>query len=100
MVTGVQTCALPISPDGDIEDLAQEFVAERTKTVEMFKDLSPDQWARTAIWPDGREVDLAWLAEKILWHALDHFQQLLDLHSEFEPLLARRWLGQSSETAS
>lgn len=86
--------------EGDVEDLAETFMAERAKTVEMFKDLEPLQWARTAVWPDGREVDLAWVAEKVLWHALDHFQQLLDLHQEFEPLPGRRWLAQSSETAS
>ena len=80
-------------PDGDIDDLAERFMAERTKTVEMFKSLSPDQWLRTGIWPDSQEVDLAWLAEKVLWHALDHFAVLLDLHGEFEKRQARRWMA-------
>jgi hypothetical protein len=38
-------------------------------------------------------VDLAWLAEKVLWHALDHFALLLDLHGEFEKRQAPRWHG-------
>ena len=79
------------SPEGDIEELAETFMAERAKTVEYFKALAPQQWRRTGIWPDGQEVDLAWLAEKVLWHALDHFALLLDLHGEFERKQAPRW---------
>ena len=74
----------------DIKALAAQFTAEREKTVAMFEALSADQWARTAIWPDGAEVDLAWLAEKVLWHALDHLALLLDCHQSFELLQARR----------
>lgn len=79
--------------EGDIEDLAQAFMAERAATVELFKALSPEQWQRRGIWPDGHEIDLAWLAEKALWHALDHFVSLLDLHGEFEKLQAPRWMA-------
>lgn len=78
------------SPEGDIEHLALRFMSERTATVGLFKDLAAAQWERTGLWPDGNEVDLAWVAEKVLWHALDHFAQLLDLHGEFEKLQARR----------
>ena len=74
------------SRDPDIEALAAEFVAARAKTYETFKSLDPAQWARCGEWPDGRKVDLAWLAEKVLWHALDHFASLLDLHGDFAPL--------------
>lgn len=80
-------------PDGDVNDLAERFMTERAKTVEMFKALTPEQWLRTGTWPDGQEVDLAWLAEKVLWHALDHFAQLLDLHGEFEKRQAPRWMN-------
>ncbi|MBI2766356.1 MAG: DinB family protein [Chloroflexi bacterium] len=73
------------TPDADITVLAEEFVAERATTYELFKALTPEQWRRTGTWPDGREVDLAWIAEKALWHALDHFAFLLALHGEFEP---------------
>jgi hypothetical protein len=79
------------TPDGDIEQLAERFMAERAITVELFKALTDDQWSRTGIWPDGNEVDLAWLAEKVLWHALDHFALLLDMHGEFEKRQATRW---------
>lgn len=79
------------APDGDIEDLAERFMAERAATVELFKALTPEQWLRTGTWPDGHEIDLAWLAEKVLWHALDHFALLLDLHGEFEKRQATRW---------
>ena len=78
-------------PKADIDDLAERFMSERSTTVELFKLLSPDQWLRTGFWPDGEEVDLAWLAEKVLWHALDHFALLLDLHGEFEKRQAPRW---------
>lgn len=76
---------------GDIDDLAATFMAERATTVELFKALSPEHWKRTGVWPDGQEIDLAWLAEKALWHSLDHFAQLLDLHGEFERMQAPRW---------
>ncbi len=66
-------------------------MSERAKTVDYFKALAPEQWQRTGTWPDGHEVDLAWLAEKVLWHALDHFAVLLDLHGEFEQKQAPRW---------
>ncbi|MGE3075727.1 MAG: DinB family protein [Dehalococcoidia bacterium] len=79
------------TPEGDIEELAETFMAERAKTVEYFKALAPEQWRRTGTWPDGFEVDLAWLAEKVLWHALDHFALLLDMHGEFERRQAPRW---------
>lgn len=65
-------------------------MTERAKTVELFHGLTPEQWQRTGTWPDGTVVDLAWLAEKALWHSLDHFAQLLDLRGEFEKLQARR----------
>ena len=63
-------------------------MAARTETYELFKAMDPAHWARQATWPDGRVIDLAWLAEKVLWHALDHFAFLLDLHGEFAPLQA------------
>ncbi|MFN0093989.1 MAG: DinB family protein [Dehalococcoidia bacterium] len=70
----------------DIETLAERFMAARSETYEFCKGLSAEQWARTFVWPDGRTHDLAWLAEKVLWHALDHFATLLDYHGDFEPL--------------
>ena len=75
----------------DIEVLAERFMAERGATVDLFKGLAPEQWKRQGSWPDGRVVDLAWVAEKVLWHALDHFACLLDMHGEFEALQAPRW---------
>jgi len=75
----------------DIGVLAERFMAERAATVELLKALTEDQWFRTATWPDGRKVDLAWIAEKVLWHALDHFAFLLDLHGDLEPLQAPGW---------
>lgn len=71
------------SEDGELATLIAEFAQERGKTVQMFDRLAPEQWARSAIWPDGTRINLAWLAEKALWHALDHMQQTLDLHQEF-----------------
>jgi hypothetical protein len=77
-------------PVGDITALAEQFVTERMNTVALFATLSPEQRQRTGTWPDGVVVDLAWLAEKALWHSLDHYAQLLDLHGEFETLQAER----------
>lgn len=74
----------------DIEALAAKFMTARNETYELFKGLTPEQWARTFTWPDGRICDLAWLGEKVLWHALDHFATLLDLHGDFAPLQAIR----------
>lgn len=73
----------------DILDYAAQFAAERSRTAALFADLTPEQWRRTGTWPDGNDIDLAWLAEKALWHALDHTALLLDLHQEFAHLHAR-----------
>jgi len=72
--------------EGDIDSLVSAFSAARTTTVALFEGLSSEQWARRAVWPDGTTIDLAWLAEKALWHTLDHTQQMVDLHQEFAPL--------------
>ena len=69
-------------PTVDILDYAAQFVAARSETAALFTNLTPEQWRRTGIWPDGNEIDLVWLAEKALWHSLDHTALLLDLHQE------------------
>ena len=69
--------------EGELTDLIAEFKRERATTVAFFEPLSVEQWARKAVWPDGTVIDLAWLAEKALWHTLDHMQQMVDLHQEF-----------------
>ncbi len=81
--------------DEDIVDLADAFMAERGKTVEILKELGEDDWFRTGTWPDGRDVDVAWIAERALWHALDHFAALLKLHNDMEALQAPAWRGDS-----
>ena len=82
------------SQDRDIVELADEFMAERANTVEVLKALSEEQWFRQATWTDGREVDVAWVAERALWHALDHFAALLKFHNDTEPLQAPSWKAQ------
>jgi hypothetical protein len=77
-------------PAGDIVALAEQFAAERANTIALFAVLRSEQWHRTGTWPDGAVVDLAWLAEKALWHSLDHLAQLLDMHGDFEKLQAER----------
>ena len=76
-------------PGAGMDRLAAEFVTARAQTIQLFGALQPEDWSRRAVWPDGRDVDIAWIAEKVLWHALDHYAFLLDLHGEFEPLQAR-----------
>ncbi|GBD22778.1 hypothetical protein HRbin29_00422 [bacterium HR29] len=78
-------------PEPDITLLADEVMAERGRTFELLRQLAPEQWFRTAVWPDGRTVDVAWMAERALWQALYHFQALIDLHGRFEALQAERW---------
>ena len=75
----------------DLMDLAEEFMRERQRTVEVLKGLTADQWQRTAVWPDG-EADLAWVAEKVLAHGLEHFVALLDIHQDVNRFHARQWL--------
>lgn len=75
-------------PADDIAVIAEQFMAARLQTFDTFKALTTEQWQRKATWPDGRVVDMAWVAEKVLWHALDHFATLLDIHQEFEPIQA------------
>ena len=78
--------------EGDLLDLAETFMREREKLVEIFKSLTPEQWSRTGTWPDG-EVDIAWAAERALSHGLEHFTALLFLHQELEHFHARQWLA-------
>lgn len=80
-------------PEGDIEELAEAFMKAREQTVGYFKELTPEQWTRTAVWPGAGEVDLAWVAERALAHALEHFVALLNLHQQFDRHHARAWLG-------
>jgi len=79
--------------DGEIGDLADEFMRQREATAELFKALAPEQWKRTGVWPAG-EVDLAWAAERAVAHALEHFVALLNIHQATEKLQARRWFGE------
>jgi len=74
------------SPQGDLGSLVTAFSEARAATVRLFEGLSARGWARVGMWPDGTTIDLAWLAEKALWHTLDHSQQMVDLHQEFAPL--------------
>lgn len=71
-----------------INDLAVQFVDARAETLDILKGVGVGDWSRRATWPDGREIDLAWFAEKILWHGLDHFATLLDIHGDVAPLQA------------
>lgn len=78
-----------------IEELAAQFADARARTVELLRGAGQDDWIRKATWPDGTQIDLAWFAEKALWHGLDHLASLLDVHGEFEPQQAPRWLGRT-----
>lgn len=77
--------------DKDVSQLAAEFMAERERTLAFLRSLTPEQWARRAFRPDGREVDVAWFAERSVAHAILHFSDLLYLHTEFEPFIAAQW---------
>ncbi len=68
-----------------IQDLAAQLVDIRSEGIDLLKGMGPDDWNRAATWPDGRVVDVAWLAEKMLWHGLDHFAALLDIHGDLAP---------------
>ena len=84
--------AARIESGSALMDLAEEFMRERERTVEVFKGLTAEQWRRTGVWPQDGEVDLAWAAEKVLAHGLEHFVGLLTIHQEVEHLQARQWL--------
>jgi hypothetical protein len=75
----------------DITTLAARFVEVRAASVAALEALAPQQWRRTGTWPDGRTVDVAWVAMRALWHGLDHFTTLLDAHIEFTSLHAPTW---------
>ena len=81
-------------PAGELTELAEQFMRERERTVEVFKGLSVAQWQRTGVWPQDGEVDLAWAAEKVLAHGLEHFVGLLTIHQEVERLQAKQWLAE------
>lgn len=78
----------------DIADVAEEFMAARATTYDLFKGLAPEQWLRAGIWGDTGEHDLAWAAERAVAHALEHFVALLNIHQRFEPKHAPRWFDQ------
>ena len=69
-----------------MDDLAGQLTDLRATGAELLRGVKSEDWSRTATWPDGRVVDLAWVAERMLWHALNHFAALLDIHGDLEPL--------------
>ncbi len=75
----------------DVAELAEEFMREREQTFEFFKGLTPDQWARRGSWPGRGPVDVAWVAERAVAHALDHFRALLWVHEDLECFHAVQW---------
>lgn len=75
----------------DVAELAEEFMRERERTFEFFKSLAPAQWARRGSWPEIGPVDVAWVAERAVAHALDHFKALLWVHEELERFHAVQW---------
>ncbi len=75
----------------DVAELAEEFMREREQTFEFFKGLTPDQWARRGSWPGRGPVDVAWVAERAVAHALDHFRALLWVHEDLERYHAVQW---------
>jgi hypothetical protein len=79
--------------DEEITVLAERFMKAREETVGMLKELGEQDWLRTGVMPDGREVDLAWLAERVLAHALDHFVGLLNIHGKVELRQAQQWMS-------
>jgi hypothetical protein len=78
-------------PDGTLVDAIVEFVGLRKHTVELLKGAGQTDWARTAVWPDGREVDLAWLAYRTMAHSLEHFHWLMYAATTYETHYSRRW---------
>ncbi len=76
----------------DLADLADRVIAEREKSVELLKNIAPEQWRTRATWPSG-EVDLAWVAERMVAHGLEHFAALLNLHQELEHFHADAWFA-------
>ena len=77
----------------DLVELAEQFMVERERTVEVLKGLSPEQWLRTATWPSDGEVDLGWVAELVLSHGLQHFVALLLIHQKLDHYHARSWVN-------
>ncbi|MDZ7728572.1 MAG: DinB family protein [Dehalococcoidia bacterium] len=81
--------------DEDITVLAQRMITERETTTEILKGLAEGDWSRKGLWADGRVVDVAWMAERCLWHGLDHFASLLRIHNDLEGQQALRWHEES-----
>lgn len=79
------------SKEMDVAEVAEEFRRERERTFEFFKGLEPAQWARRGIWPEIGPVDVAWVAERAVAHALDHFRALLWVHEDLERFHAVQW---------
>ncbi len=78
--------------DDDLAGMADRVIAEREKSVEMLKNIAPERWRTRATWPSG-EVDLAWVAERMVAHSLEHFAMLLNLHQELEHFQSDAWFA-------
>lgn len=76
--------------DADITELAQQLIDERQTTVDRFKTLTPEEWARTGTWPQA-EVDVAWAASRMLSHSLEHFADLLVIHQSLDYRHSDAW---------
>lgn len=74
------------TPEGDIATMVDDLVAARAEIVGIFNGLTLDQWRLRGTWPEGGgEVDIAWAAERMLWHSVDHFGGLLRTHLALDP---------------
>lgn len=78
--------------DDDLAGMADRVIAEREKSVDLLKNIAPEQWRTRARWPAG-EVDLAWVAERMVAHSLEHFAMLLNLHQDLEHFHADAWFA-------
>jgi hypothetical protein len=59
-----------------LAEVVQAFSLYRERTISMFKNLEPQQWARMGIHPKQGRMTVAQLLERIVLHDSKHIRQL------------------------
>lgn len=63
-------------PDRSLEVAGQLFFAQHAALLEFFKSITPAEWDRAGIHSDVGRLTVRDLANKVVWHATHHLDQV------------------------
>ena len=62
--------------EGNLQDAYAELLASRHETVDLFKQLTPEQWVRTGIHPERGLFTMLDAVIQVGFHDSDHLEQM------------------------